>query len=160
MTLTVDGLVLESKYADYNYCIKGPIETNYTDGFPRQQAKHIVLDFDSFLCEVDDVVARNELTDEDKEYIGRAVNAALGNPLFTEMWEHKSPKPNPPWPTYDDTNASEIPVVAKSIGLVREALTYETRGREPRPLVVKKLEGLLGESDTDAPVEDLEISAV
>jgi hypothetical protein len=167
MTLNVEGLVLESQYADYNYCIKGPLIIDYSDGYPKQHPKHIVLDFDSFLCEVDDVVARNELTDEDKEYMGRALEAALKNPLFKEMWIHQSPKPPMPWPSYDETPASQIPMVAKTIGLIAEALAYEQRGRDggSRPTVVKKLQELQTEAP-DVPSappedsEDLDLAAV
>jgi hypothetical protein len=165
MTLNVDGLVLESQYADYNFIIKGPQITDYSDGYPRQRPKHIVLDFDSFLCEVDDVVLRNELTDEDKEYIGRSVEAALNNPMYKEMWVHELPKPPLPWPSYEETSASQVPLVAKTIGMIEEALRYEQHGRPdgPRPTVVKKLEELRAEPATEPPppdAEELDLAAV
>ena len=158
MTLNVDGLVLESQYAEYNYCVKGPLIIDYSDGFPKQVPKHIVLDFDSYLCEIDDVVLRNELTEEDREYIGRAIEGALKNPMFKEMWVHEAPKPPIPWPSYNETPASEVPVVAKTIGLLQEALAYEQRGRPegPRPTVVKKLEDLFAAIEQPAEAEALD----
>lgn len=159
MTFNIEGLVLESMYADYNLCVKGPIITDWADGFPKQVPKHIVLDFDSFICEVDDVVNKNELTDEDKQFVARTLERILKNPSFVDVWIHEKPKVNPPWPTYDSIPATQVAAMANSIGMVRDALTYETRGREPRDVVVKKLQELLGE-DAGTPAEDLDLAAI
>lgn len=138
----IDGLVLESKYPQLQYIVKGPIEDTWRDGMQIRQPKHIVLEFDRHLLVMDDLAHEKEWTDEDKLYISRQLDYELKRPQFVDFWVHKPPTPQPPWPTYDSTDAKQIATVAKATGLVTEALRYEKNGREdgPRPEVVKALE--------------------
>ena len=145
--MQIDGLVLESKYPEYQWCIKGPIRKVWKDGFPVDEPKLLVLQFDRYLCEVDEMVQNQEWTPEDKEYVARIMERDLVDPRFRDAWQHQAPKIHPPWPTYDETHHNQVPVIAKATGQVAEALAYEERGRPdgPRESVVKKLRALLAE---------------
>jgi len=144
MTSRIDGLVLESKFPQLQYVIKGPIQDEWRDGVPVRRPKHIVLEFDRYLLVLDDLGREKEWTDEDKEYIARQLDYELGRPGFVDFWEHKPKLPDPPWPTYNDTHHAQIATVAETVGMVNEALNYEKRGRPggPRESVVAKLEAL------------------
>jgi hypothetical protein len=145
--LNVDGLVLESKYPQLQFVIKGPMLEDWRDGHPVRRPKHIVIDFDRYLCELDVLSREQEWTDEDKVYVGKGIEAQFNNPTFRDFWIHEAPKVPPPWPTYNETHHNQIPVIAQSIGLVAEALRYEQLGREggPRASVVEKLTAIAGE---------------
>lgn len=142
--MKIEGLVLESKYPQLQYMVKGPVEDTWRDGTMVRQPKHLVLEFDRHLLIMDDLAHEKEWTDEDKEYISRQIDYELGRPQFVDFWVHQAPKPQPPWPTYDSTDPKQIASVAHATGLVVEALRYEKGGREdgPRPEVVKALESI------------------
>lgn len=143
--LPLDGLILESRHAEYQYIVKGPLETNWQDGFPREQPKHIVLEFDDFICMLDDQAFRKEWTDEDKLYIGRALERAFrDNEVRAQMWIHEKPRPPLPWPKYNETHHKQIPQIAAATGTVAEAIRYENeRDGGPRVEVIQKLTELL-----------------
>ena len=145
--MDIKGLILESNFPELQVLLKGPLQKVWRDGFPVDEQKILQLQFDRYICFVDDMVRRQEWTPEDTEYAARHIESMLNDPTEREMWIHQPPVVQPPWPTYNETHHKQIHVVAKSIGLVGEALTYETRGREegPRPEVVKNLEAALGE---------------
>jgi hypothetical protein len=154
----LDGLMLESKYGELTYLVKGPLLTQWRDGFPKQEPKIIAFEFDRYICEIGPAIRRMELTDEDKEYVARRITFDFADPHFTDMWEHVPPKVEPPWPSYEDAHPNAIPGLAKQIGMVDEALAYEQR-REggPRESVVKKLtEG----QESGLPVEEDDLAAV
>jgi hypothetical protein len=164
MTVSAEGLdtlVLESKWGELQYLAKGPMITSWRDGFPKQEPKLIILQFDRFLCEVRDDVDRQELTDEDKEYLARKIEHDLRDPMFVDFWIHERPKPGKPWPTYDTTKVDQIPMIADATGTVYEALLYEQRGREggPREAVVQKLQEMQIDQEDDTVNED-DFSAV
>jgi hypothetical protein len=139
----IDGLVLESKYPQLQYIIKGPIEDSWRDGIPQRIPKHIVLEFDRHLLIMDDLIREKELNDDDKTYISRQLDYELNRAQFNDFWVHQPPKPNPPWATYDQTDPKQIATVAQATGLVVEALRYENaRDDGPRDAVVAKLEAL------------------
>ena len=127
--------------------MKGPLHKAWRDGFPVDEQKILQLQFERYICFVDDMIRRQEWTPEDIEHAARQIEYMLGDPTQKDMWLHELPVVTPPWPTYDETHHKQIHVIAQSIGLVGEALTYETRSREggPRPEVVKNLEAALGE---------------
>lgn len=155
----LDTLMLESKYGEMTYMIKGPIITNWADGFPRQEPKLIVFQFDRFMLDVGEECRRQELSDEDKEYVVRKIERDLADiDMRADMWIHRPPKTEPPWPTYDDTHPNAIAGIAKSVGLVAEAITYEQR-REggPRESVLKKLEE---QEPQGAPIAEDDFAAV
>jgi hypothetical protein len=156
MSITAEGLdtlVLESKWGELQYLAKGPMQTSWRDGFPKQEPKLIILQFERFLCEVRDDIDRQELTDEDKEYLARKIEHDLRDPMFVDFWVHEKPRPGKPWATYDDTASDKIPMIAEATGTVYEALLYEQRGRldGPRDPVVKKLQELMIELEEDEP---------
>lgn len=152
--MELEKLVLESKYPQYQFIVKGPRITVWKDGYPVQEPKHIVLFFDRFLCVMEDTIRDQELSEEDCDFVKRGIEAAFKNPTFTDMKIHEAPKINAPWPTYDTTHHNQVPVIASQIGMVAEAIAYETRGREggPRESVVKKL----AELQNGAPAPDHE----
>ena len=162
--MNLDGLILESKYAEYQFCLKGPTETTWQDGFPRQQPKHIVLEFDSYTCVVEDEARNKEWTDEDKEYISRTLDRFLNDRAFNEMWVHEKPKPALPWPKFNETHHKQVPVIAAATGTVAEALAYEEYGRDggPRPEVMERLRELLNNGTAAEAAEEVdeELSAV
>jgi len=155
----LDTLMLESKWGEMTYIIKGPMEVKWRDGFPKQEQKHMVFQFDRYMCDIGEECRRMELTDEDKEFVVRKIEHDLKDvDMRAELWVHEPPKISPPWPTYEDTHHNTIPGIAKSVGLVDEALAYEMR-REggPRESVVKKLEELQAGT---APVGEDDFAAV
>jgi len=144
--ISLDGLMLESKYGELSYLIKGPIQTTYRDGFPRQEPKIIALQFDRYVCDVGNELSRMELTEEDREYVARRIEGDLKDPLFTDFAVHEPPKIHPPWPTYDRMHPNAVAGMARQVGMVEEALAYEQRrDGGPRESVVKKLEETLRE---------------
>jgi hypothetical protein len=154
MLETIDGLVLEAKWPQLQYVVKGPIQDEWRDGIPVRRAKHLILEFDRYLLIMDDLVREKEWDDEDKLYILRQLNYELGRPQFVDFWEHKMPVPNAPWPNYNDTPENQVITIAQATGLIAEALRYENAGRPggPREKIVLKLNQLLG----DAPADEFE----
>lgn len=154
--MNIDEIVLESKYPEFQWCVKGPLQKVWKDGFPVDEQKILMLYFDRYLCEVADMIRDQEWTDEDKLYAERALDRFLNDPNFRDAWVHEMPKPAMPWPTYDQTHHNQVAVVAAATGQVGEALMYEQRGREggPRESVVKKLQALLSDTPVDEPVAD------
>ncbi len=151
--MNIEGLVLESKYPQYRLFVKGPLEKKWRDGFPVDEQKLLIIEFDRFLCEMDEMISNQEWTEEDKEFCARGLEIHLKNPLFRDVWVHEISRPGKPWPTYNETHHNQIAAIAAATGQIEAALSYETRGREggPRPSVEAKLRELLeGQSD---PVE-------
>lgn len=163
--MELKGLVLESVYPEYTYLVKGSRHTVYREGYPVEEAKLLTLRFDRYLCEVDDMIREQEWNDEDMKLMEAKIEWDMQNPTFRDMWVHSAPKIEAPWPTYDETHHNQVAAVAIATGLVSEALTYETRGRDggPRASVVEKLQQALASSDSldeEVDVEEEEIAAV
>lgn len=159
----LDTLLLESKYSEMQYLVKGPMVTTWNDGFPRQQPKIIEFQFDRFMLDVGEEIRRKELTDEEKEYVARKIERDLGDiDMRADMWVHEVPVVEPPWPTYQAMHGNAIPPFAKQAGMVAEALVYEQRGRPdgPREGVVRKLTELLDETPGAAEVTEDDFAAV
>lgn len=146
--MKLEGLVLESKYPQFQMLVKGPMQKVWKDGFPIDEQKIIVLEFDRFICELDEMKLAQEWGAGELESVERQLERQLRDPSFRDAWVHEMPKPAKPWPTYDETHHNQIPTIAQATGQVESALTYETRGREPRESVVKKLQALLAEEPT------------
>jgi hypothetical protein len=142
--MDIDGLVLESKYPEYQFLIKGPLEQVWRDGFPVQENQIISLQFDRYLCEVDVMAQNQEWGEPQKQSVAGAVERQLNDPQYRDMWVHITPKPTKPWPTYDETPPNQVVSIAQATGTVTQALVYEQRGREggPREAVVAKLQEL------------------
>lgn len=160
--MNLEGLVLESRYPQLERYIKSGATQEYRDGLPVTGRKHLKLEFDRFICEVNQMAEEQEWTDEDKEFAAREIERELKNPTTRDIWVHEKPKINPPWPNYNETHHNSIAGVAKATGLVGEAITYESRGREggPRESVIKQLEALQGDSsDAVVPTEDDDLVA-
>ena len=147
--MDINGLVLESRYPEYHFLIKGPFQQVWRDGFSVQEQKIIDLAFDRYLLEMDVAAREQEWTAEERESVTRALQASFDDPTFRDMWVHQIPKPPLPWPTYDSTHHNQIAVIAQATGMVHAALAYEQRGREggPRESVVTKLQQLAEETE-------------
>lgn len=142
--MDLHGVVLESKYAEYQFLIKGPLQKMWRDGYPVEEHQIIPLQFDRYLCEMDVMAANQEWGEGQRESVSRAIEQQMNDPSFRDMWVHVAPKPPLPWPTYDETHHNQIPVIAQATGMIEAALAYEQRGREggPRPSVEQKLREL------------------
>jgi hypothetical protein len=70
------------------------------------------------------------------------------------VWEVTMAKAEKPWPTYDDTHHNQIATLATTLGLVAEALVYESENKN-RDSVTEKLREAL----PIAPVGDEEFVA-
>lgn len=46
-----------------------------------------------------------------------------------DVWVYETAKPNAPWPTYDTTHHNKIPVLAEELGLIDEAINYESANK-------------------------------
>lgn len=58
-----------------------------------------------------------------------------------------------PWPTYDEAHHSQVVTIAKTIGVVAEALNYESENKA-RPSVVADLRKELEAAQTEAATEE------
>jgi hypothetical protein len=145
--MDINGLILESRCSETLMLLKGPLQQVWRDGFPVQEQKILRLQFDRYLCEVDQQGREQEWTEEERLYVARGINAQLSDPgRRDEVWVHVVAKPPLPWPTYDETHPKQIHTIAKATGVVREALAYEQRrDGGPRPDVVRLLEASLEE---------------
>jgi hypothetical protein len=159
--MDINGLILESKYPQYQHLIKGPFQKSWRDGFPVDEQKILNLQFDRYICFIDDMAREQEWTDTDKEFVAKQVEWQLQDPMFRDMWVHEPAKPPVPWPNYNETHPKQVHTVAQATGLVAEALHYEQNGRAggPRPDVVKNLTALLADqpdahSDPGPSIED------
>jgi hypothetical protein len=160
--MDINGLVLESRYAEYQFLIKGPLQKVWRDGYPVEEHQIIPLEFDRYLCELDLMATRQEWNEIQKEAVTGAIERQLNDPSFRDMWVHEKPRPPLPWPNYDTMKETQILMVAQATGQAREALAYELqRDGGARETVVKKLQGLIesdgdsGTVDPDAETEDL-----
>ena len=159
--MDIDGLILEARWPEYQFLVKGPLQKVWRDGFPVDEQKIIPLQFDRFICFIDDMAREQEWSDGDRDHVARALEVSLNDPKFREMWVHEALKPPLPWPAYDETHHKQIHVVAKSVGLVGEALAYEQHGRPegPRPEVVKNLQAALADAQPAAEIDVDELVA-
>lgn len=150
--MDITGVVLESKYPQFHFLIKGPMQQVWRDGFPVQEQKIIDLSFDRYLLEVDVAAREQEWTAEERESVARGIEVSLNDPSFRDMWVYEIPKPPLPWPTYDETHHNQIPSIAQATGMVHAAIAYEQRGREggPRESVVSKLQQLADEVEVES----------
>lgn len=146
--MDIDGLILESRHPEYQFLIKGPMQKVWRDGFPVDEQKILILQFDRYICFVDDMTQEQEWSDEDKLFVARQLEVSLNDPKMRAMWVHEPVRPSAPWPTYDETHHKQIHVIAKATGMAAEALAYEQAGRPggPRPEVVKNLQELVAEA--------------
>jgi|SRR5215471_3277820 len=160
--MNIEGLILESRYPEYQFLVKGPMQKVWRDGFPVDEQKILILQFDRFICFMDDMIKEQEWTEEDVEFCGRGLQNVLDDPKYRAMWIHEPKRPAMPWPTYDETPSKQIPTIAKSIGMINEAMAYETSGREdgPRPEVVERLAALSAEQPEAVTEFEDEMSAV
>jgi len=162
--MNIDGLILESRHPEYQFLIKGPMQKVWRDGFPVDEQKILILQFDRFICFTDDMIREQEWTEEDKEFCGRGLEQILGDPKQRAMWIHEPKKPPLPWPTYDDTPSKQIHTIAQATGMINEAIAYESSGREggARPEVLKNLQVLAqaAEAETITDEELDEMTAV
>jgi len=160
--MNLKGLILESRYAGYQFLVKGPQHKVWRDGYPVDEQKIIPLQFERYICMLDDMDREQEWDDADRESVSRMLDMLMANPSFNDMWVHVAAKPPAPWPTYDTTHPKQIHTIADSIGMAQEALSYELHGREggPRPDVVKNLQGLTQNAPVAQPEETDEMVAV
>lgn len=151
--MDISGLILEAQAPELQVLLKGPLQKAWRDGFPVDEQKILQLQFERYICFVDDMQRRQEWTDEDRVYVERGIQQLLDDPTFGEMWVHVPQRPPAPWPTYDETHHKQIPVIAQSVGLIDQAIAYETHGREggPRPGVLEQLQAL---KEQTAPVPE------
>jgi hypothetical protein len=158
MEITLEGLVLESKYPEFLLMIKGPLQQIWRDGFPVQEQQVLQIQFDRFLCELDDMARAQEWGEEQKAAVKRALEDRLRDPMLRDVWIHETPRPPLPWPTYEETPHGQVPTIAQATGMVEQALAYEERGRAegPRKMVVVKLEALRGAASAEEPEPELE----
>src|SRR5262245_4921843 len=154
--MNIDGLILESKYPQYQHLMKGPLVKTWRDGFPVDEQKILILQFDRYICFVDEMSRDQEWTPDDREYVANGLEWQLNDPKFRDMWVHEPVKPVAPWPTYDQTHHKQVHTVAQAVGLVNEALAYELHGRPggPRPDVVKHLQAAQGVESDEQPAQD------
>jgi hypothetical protein len=156
----IAGLVLESKFAEYQYLAKGPLHKVWRDGFPVDEQKILRLHFERYICFVDQMAREQEWTPEDCEYALRQIAQQLATPQYHDMWVHLPAKVEPPWPTYDETHPKQIHTIAQAIGMVAEALAYENRRPGgPRTMVVENLQNALGDAPAAPAPEAVEEGA-
>lgn len=138
--MEISGLLLESKYPEYRLVVKGPMQKVWRDGFPVDEPKIMTLEFDRFICDVEQIAIEQEWTPGDIEAVENTLKRHLSDPTFRDVWIHEIPKPPKPWPNYDEMPEAQVAVVAQATEMIDAALAYETRGRKPRPKVVTALE--------------------
>lgn len=83
----------------------------------------------------------NGWSDEEREEVEQyLIKLAARIPDYVQVMSQ--PPATMPWPTYDETPAKDIPVLAKTLGLVEQALKYEVEN-EQRQDVLKAMRGML-----------------
>ena len=81
-------------------------------------ARPRISGFDSYAAQ-----AENGWTDEEREIVEQAL---LASPhLGTDHILLEAVKAQKPWPTYDEDSPEQVVSIARAIGLVDEAITYE-----------------------------------
>ena len=90
--------------------------------------------FDSFQAQ-----AQNGWTDEEREIVEQAL---LSSPhLGTDHILLEAVKAQKPWPTYDEDSPEQIVLIARAIGLVDEAITYERENAARTEVLVELAAG-------------------
>lgn len=88
--------------------------------------------------DIDAAAEENQWSDEDKELV-RTTLLRLCKLAPGDIWVHSVAPAVAPWPTYDSTHHNKIPVLAEELGLLDEAITYESQNKK-RDSVIAALE--------------------
>ena len=121
----------------------GPEYVGEAFGSPHQSADISGFFFDSELQ-----ATEKGWTDEERQIVEEKVLEACRK--FPEyFWQIEARKATAPWPTYDKTPHTQIPLLATTTGTIHEALAYERQNKN-RETVVAKLEEALAENDKAA----------
>ena len=105
------------------------------------------LDLDSY-CE------DHDWSEEERELCAkRLLWYCEKSPKDVRLWS--APKAPLPWPTYDTTHHKSIPTLAAQLGLVGEALNYESQNKK-REEVLERLKEALNEA---VPEDDESLAA-
>jgi hypothetical protein len=123
----------------------------YTYEDPMTGATEIGSEFRGGYFDLDAQAAQKGWDDNEKEIVARHMLTML-NKSWVQFTLYDAPKVSAPWPTYDETHHSKVVDLAKTLGLVSEALLYEEQNKN-RPSVVEGLRAALQE--TQAPAEEL-----
>lgn len=99
--------------------------------------------------DLDQQASANEWTDEEREFVARRLCRLAAKPGFNDFWLYEAVQPGPPWPTYDDTHHFKIAALAVELGLVNEALFYESRTKN-RQSVLDALQGKVQDEKVEA----------
>ena len=97
-------------------------------------ARPRISGFDSFQAQ-----AENGWTDEEREIVEQAL---LSSPhMGTDHILLEAVKAEKPWPTYDEDSPEQIVTIARAIGLVDAAITYERENQARREILVELAAG-------------------
>lgn len=88
--------------------------------------------------DLDSAAEENNWSDDDKELV-RGTLLRLCKIAPGDIWVHETARAAAPWPTYDQTHHNKIPVLAEELGLLDEAITYESQNKN-RESVIAALE--------------------
>lgn len=111
----------------------GEFDWQDTDGSTRRGA-----DIRGHFFDLDSSAEENGWSDTDKELV-RTTLLRLCQQAPGDIWVHESPRATAPWPTYDTTHHNKIPVLAEELGLLDEAISYESQQKN-RESVIAALE--------------------
>jgi len=119
-----------------------------------QMEEHAVIHGHFF----DSEAAQQQLgwSDEERESVEAAIERiGRQQPFLVAKVEFEVVPAEKPWPTYDDMNAEQVAQFAESLGLVREALLYESENKQRKTLIAQLEETLsVSEPARDARPEE------
>lgn len=104
------------------------------DSGANRRGAHIVGHF----FDLESAAEENNWSDEEKELV-RTTLLRLCKLSPGDIWVHETARAAAPWPTYDQTHHNKIPVLAEELGLLDEAITYESQNKN-RDSVIAALE--------------------
>jgi hypothetical protein len=105
--------------------------------------------------DLDQYAEENDLSQDEKELCAKRL-LYWADTYPSEGWLYE-PLPVPaPWPNYDQTHHNQIPVTAETVGLVAEALNYETQNKN-RDSVVEKLKEALARAQAGPATDEEEV---
>lgn len=84
-----------------------------------------------YFFDLDAAQEQNGWSDEETELVQKVLLAQCKK-APGDVWVHETAKPSAPWPTYDMTHHNKVASLAEELGLLDEAIAYEsaTKNRE------------------------------
>jgi hypothetical protein len=84
--------------------------------------------------DLDAAAEENGWSDTDKELV-RSALLRMCQIAPGDVWVHEAARIPAPWPTYDTTHHNKIPALAEELGLLDEAIAYESQNKNRESVI-------------------------